>query len=164
MDDAYRALGFVCAHERLWQMELGRLIATARASSVFGRRFLWSDATLKTFDVDAARAGVRSCEGDSVVAAYLQGVNAYVDRLDKRPPEFESAGTDPSHFSLADAAVRHRHLTWFQYHCWMDKLVFAKLAATHGVEYWAPAWAASAQRTRPCSTRTATSTARSTHR
>lgn len=138
VDDAYRALGFVCAHERLWQMELGRLIATGRACSVFGKRFLWSDATMRTFDVDGARAGFRSCGGDAVVAAYFEGVNAYVDRLDARPPEFVSADTDPRHFTLADAAIRHRHLTWFQYHCWMEKIVFAKLAATHGTEYWAP--------------------------
>lgn len=94
--DAYTALGFVHAQDRLFQMELTRRAAQGRLSELFGSRMLDTDILLRTLDLygHAERAVQHlSPRARSMLEAYAQGVNAFMKRrrqvLESRfPPEF----------------------------------------------------------------------------
>lgn len=107
-NDAFRALGYVHAQERLWQMELVRRIAPGRLSEVFG------EATLKT-DQFFRMIGLSEYSAESVrhfneslaapirekVLAYLDGINQFVDN-GKTPLEFTIMGLEKTHFTPTD--------------------------------------------------------------
>ena len=136
VDDAYVALGYACANQRLWQIELQRLVSTGTAASVLGERMRRSDAIMRTFDVAGARAGRAESEGDPLAAAYVAGVNACVERLDEVPPEFVEAGTEPRPLTLDDVAATHRHSSWLTSHDWAAKVALARAVAAHGPDLW----------------------------
>ena len=50
-DDAYFALGFVHAQDRLWQMEMNRRIAAGRMAEILGPNALATDRFLRTLGV-----------------------------------------------------------------------------------------------------------------
>jgi len=52
--DAYRALGYVHAQDRLWQMELIRRIAAGRLAEIFGTELVKTDKFFRGLGVDAA--------------------------------------------------------------------------------------------------------------
>ncbi|MEJ2482290.1 MAG: penicillin acylase family protein, partial [Gemmatimonadota bacterium] len=99
--DALRALGYMHATDRLWQMELFRRIAAGRLSELFGEPGLGTDRFVRT--LGTWRAAARAAEALSPrerfrVEAYVEGVNA---RLSERPPM-------PPEFRL----LRHRPEPW----------------------------------------------------
>ena len=134
--DAFVGMGYASGHERLWQIHLSCLYANGCAASVLGRRFLVQDALHRTFDVPAQRLGIPKSDGDWIVDAYLEGLNAYVASLPEVPPEFSHAGTEPRPFTRADIASRYRFSSWFQHSSWVEKIYLARLMAAHGPEYW----------------------------
>lgn len=90
--DALRALGWLHASERLWQMELLRRTAQGRLSELFGAQALDVDRFVRTLDLWGAAA--RSLAGlpDSthrLLDAYAAGVNARLRSWSgPLPPEF----------------------------------------------------------------------------
>jgi penicillin amidase len=52
--DAFAALGYLHARERLWQMELARRAAEGRLAEVLGPRAVASDRFLRTLDIPLA--------------------------------------------------------------------------------------------------------------
>ncbi len=108
-DDAYRALGYLHAQERLFQMELLRHAGDARLSEVFG-------ADLIAVDIMFCRMGLREYADESILIfnqsaelnikaelkAYMAGINAFI--AEKRlPPEFKLLGNDCAPFTERDA-------------------------------------------------------------
>ncbi len=134
VDDAYRGMGYACASERLWQIHLSCLYANGNAAAEMGPKFVALDALHRSFDVGPARVGVPASEGDGIAQAYLDGLNAWIDRLADVPAEFERAGTVPRHFTLADLAARYRFTGWFQHRSWPEKMMLGRLIARHGIE------------------------------
>ena len=51
VDDAFAALGFVHAQDRLWQMELARRAGQGRLSEMFGEQTYTTDVFLRTLDL-----------------------------------------------------------------------------------------------------------------
>ncbi len=95
-DDAARALGFVHAQDRFWQMHVMRRVAQGRLSELFGAPTVDTDIFLRTMDLEgAARASyeVLSPQAKGILKAYSDGVNAWLERprglLEAQlPPEF----------------------------------------------------------------------------
>jgi len=135
-EDAFIGMGYAAGYERLWQIHLSCLYANGCVASVLGKRFLTQDALHRTFDVPSQRIGIPESDGDWIVDAYLEGLNAYVDELLEVPPEFEQAGTEPRRFTRSDIASRYRFSSWFQHHSWVEKIYLAKLMAAHGLDHW----------------------------
>ena len=132
--DAYRGMGYVEGYERLWQIHLSCLYANGNAAEVLGERFLRQDLLHRAFDVPAARVGIPESEGDWIVDAYLDGLNAYVASLDAPPPEFAGTAAEPRPFTRADIASRYRFTSWFQARSWPEKMFLGRIMARHGVE------------------------------
>ena len=90
--DLYRALGFVHAQERLWQMDFMRRTASGRLSEVMGEATLGLDRFFRTLgfrQLAEANLAVLSEETKTALQAYSEGVNAFLaNRSGPLPLEF----------------------------------------------------------------------------
>ena len=111
--DLYRALGFVHAQDRLWQMELQRRAGQGRLSELFGDRTYATDVFLRTLDLHGyAERSLAALPADVLAAleAYAEGVNAFLTRRvgafePRLPPEFLLLRHEPEPWRAADSAV-----------------------------------------------------------
>jgi len=104
--DAYRALGYVHAQDRLWQMELIRRIAAGRLAEIFGTELVKTDKFFRGLGVDAAaNKAITELDQNSqhylLSIAYLEGINHFIDE-GITPIEFKLVGVDKEHYSLKD--------------------------------------------------------------
>jgi penicillin amidase len=104
--DAFKALGYVHAQDRLWQMEVLRRIGAGRLSELFGVELLETDKLFLTLGIDAAsEKAVAQLEINSEVYklsnAYLEGVNAFISN-GPTPVEFYLTGIEKKDFELKD--------------------------------------------------------------
>lgn len=87
--DAFAALGYLHARDRLWEMELLRHAAEGRLSELFGRRTVAADKTLRARELPALarlRWSPAAPETQRMAAAYAKGVNAWI-ATGHQPPE-----------------------------------------------------------------------------
>ena len=95
-NDAYFALGYAHAQDRLVQMEMLRRVGTGRLSEVAGAMTLDFDRLMRALDLaGAARRSWRTLgpELRRALEVYAEGVNAYLETHEGPwPPEFLLAG------------------------------------------------------------------------
>lgn len=106
--DAYFALGYLHAQERLAQLELYKRLGTGRFAEMVGKAGIASDKTVRTVGVteNAKRSAKLLREGGqtrfrTVLESYLAGINTFVD-TGKTPLEFEILGIKKEKFTLED--------------------------------------------------------------
>ena len=80
-NDAYRALGYIHARDRLFQMDFMRRLGAGRLSEVVGRPTLRLDRTMRTLGL--YRLAVETFkrlppEARAALEAYAEGVNAFL--------------------------------------------------------------------------------------
>lgn len=105
-EDALRALGYVHAQDRLWQMELLRRVAKGRLSEVFGKDLLKTDKFFLSLGIDdnsAETVANTDLNGRTAILsqAYLDGINEFIEK-GPTPIEFYLTGLDKEPFSLED--------------------------------------------------------------
>ena len=109
MLDAARALGYIHASERLFQMEMNRRVGQGRVAEILGADFVNVDKYMRTlgyyreaqssFDATSPWAQER-------LTAYAEGVNAFLDsHRNALPPEFLLIGDRPEPWAPADSLV-----------------------------------------------------------
>lgn len=104
--DMYRALGYLHAQDRLFQMELLRRLARGELAEVFGPDMLESDKLFRTLGLRArADQYVANTDRNSpayqALLAYLDGINHYI--ANRKPPlEFDALGIPKRAFSPQD--------------------------------------------------------------
>ncbi|MEO0526454.1 MAG: penicillin acylase family protein [Bacteroidota bacterium] len=104
--DAFRALGYVHAQDRLWQMELLRRIGRGGLSEVFGKDLLGTDKFFLSLGIDEASietvAGLHADEPMVQLSqAYLDGINTFISE-GPTPIEFYLTGIDKTPFTFKD--------------------------------------------------------------
>ena len=130
-EDAYFALGFVHAQDRLWQMDFQRRVGAARLSEVVGEGALSTDRFLRTLGV--YRAAERTFDNlnaqtQGALLAYSAGVNSFLEnRRGPLPPEFLILGYEPEAWQPADSLVWLKMLSWDLSSNWDDELMRARL-------------------------------------
>ena len=85
-EDAYFALGFAHAQDRLWQMSMLRRTAQGRLSEVFGSRTLKTDELLRRYDLyTLALSSVAAQDKPTqrALEAYAKGVNAWIGQINE---------------------------------------------------------------------------------
>jgi penicillin amidase len=116
LEDAYRAMGFVAAQDRLFQMELTRRVAAGRIAEVAGPEALPLDRRMRTIGIYRhARRHAAMLDKDSAhyVQAYLDGVNCFVrTRKDDYHLEFALSGIKPEPWEVADAFAIMYYMSW----------------------------------------------------
>ena len=115
--DLYRALGFVHAQERLWQMEMQRRVASGRLAEIFGPSAVSTDRLLRTVGLNrAAGSAWQELPADTkaIVDAYVSGVNQYISsrRGSGMPPEFHMLGFTPEPWKSTDVLAGLKLLAW----------------------------------------------------
>jgi penicillin amidase len=106
--DVARALGFVHAQDRFFQMDLLRRHAAGELAELFGRPMLEHDKTVR---VDEFRAHARAVlatlapEERALLAAYTDGVNAGLRSLRAKPFEYLVLRTDPQPWKPEDSVL-----------------------------------------------------------
>ncbi|MDQ3205874.1 MAG: penicillin acylase family protein, partial [Pseudomonadota bacterium] len=106
--DAMRALGFVHAQERYFEMDLMRRTAAGELAELFGPMALDTD---KRHRVHRMRARVEASLDDvfggerAMAEAYVEGVNAGLAALPVRPWPYLLLRTQPEPWQLADSAL-----------------------------------------------------------
>ena len=98
-DDLFRAQGFLHAQERFFQMDLNRRKAAGELAELFGEVALPLDRALRPYRLrDCAQAVLEriSPEHRQWLHSYVDGVNAGLDALGRRPPEYLLIGESPT--------------------------------------------------------------------
>ncbi|MDT7830481.1 penicillin acylase family protein [Pricia sp. S334] len=104
--DAFTALGYVHAQDRLWQMELLRRIGRGGISEIFGREFIETDQFFLALGIDDASVRTiaeldRQKESVQLSQAYLDGINQFMEE-GPTPVEFYLTGIEKEKFTLKD--------------------------------------------------------------
>lgn len=116
-EDAYHALGYAHAQDRLFQMEMIRRLMSGRLAEILGDKLLNNDRIFLNLRLrEAARKSAEkwfSNENDPVVKeakAYLDGINDFVDH-GKMPIEFRLLKIPKRHFEPVDIYTTIEYLT-----------------------------------------------------
>ncbi len=104
--DLYRALGYVHAQDRLFQMEIVRRLARGELAEVLGSKLVPSDTLFRSLRIrEQAAAMVRRQSPDSpawqALQAYLEGINSW-QASHPKPVEFDLIGITPRPFTAED--------------------------------------------------------------
>ena len=104
--DAMRALGYVHAQDRLWQMELLRRVAKGRLSEVFGEDMIKTDKFFLSLGIDDhTKSTVSNLDKQSetivLAQAYLDGINEFI-KNGPTPVEFYLTGLEKEPFTIED--------------------------------------------------------------
>lgn len=136
--DAYLAQGFNAARERLFQIDLWRRRGLGQLSEAFGPAYVEQDRATRLFLYRGdMRAEWESYGPDARRAAtrFTQGVNAYLDWLDRHPEalpeEFRTLGHEPGRWRPEDIVrIRSHGLT----RNLTSEVARSKVACVAGVE------------------------------
>ncbi|VVM99513.1 Acyl-homoserine lactone acylase QuiP [Pseudomonas fluorescens] len=104
--DLYRALGYVHAQDRLFQMEILRRLARGELAEVLGPKLLDTDKLMRSLRIrERAETYLTNLDKQSptfiAMQAYLDGINQYQDSRAK-PAEFDTLGISRRPFTAQD--------------------------------------------------------------
>lgn len=139
--DAYRALGYVMASERLFQMELVRRVGSGELAEVIGVDALESDRFFRTIGVgqharrsaDDLRQNPDS-EALQECLAFLEGINNFI-LSGKKPLEFQLAGIPMREFELEDVYAIAGYIAWSFALAVQTDLLATELEQRHGADW-----------------------------
>ncbi len=116
--DAYYALGYVHAQERLFQMEMLRRLAAGRLAEILGPDLVETDRFFRTIglaEVAKKNAQAHFAAIDKpwkkAALAYLQGVNDFIDK-GSTPPEFVLLGIEKENYTPEDFYLVNGYMTF----------------------------------------------------
>lgn len=129
--DAYRALGYVMASERLFQMEILRRLGSGTLSEILGEKGVKIDKTFRTigarrFFSEKLEQGLINKEMLKEMKAFFEGVNFFVNE-GVTPIEFVAAGIPKTEFSILDSYsvigyFSYAFASFFRHDLLMEKL------------------------------------------
>lgn len=114
--DLYRALGYVHAQDRLFQMEIVRRLANGELAEILGPDLVETDSLFRTLGLrDHAQRYAQAMDKNSpaykALLAYLDGINQYQDS--HRPPiEFDLLGIPQHPFKPEDTIAVSGYLAY----------------------------------------------------
>jgi penicillin G amidase len=107
-EDAFRALGYVHAQDRLFQMELLRRVGAGRLSEILGKDLVEVDRLFRTIGIEQhANESLAAFENDKgkpyykAAVAYIEGINEFIEN-GKTPIEFTLIGIPKEKFTAKD--------------------------------------------------------------
>lgn len=145
--DAFYALGFVHAQDRLFQMDMMRRVAAGRMSEVVGEATLDLDRFMRILGLyGVAEANLPTLPNDIrvILEAYAAGVNAFLEGRDgPLPPEFQLLGYSPEPWRPADSLAWGRLMAWQLSDNWWQELLRYRLSGVLTPDelnqlWWAP--------------------------
>ena len=118
-EDAFFAMGYLHARDRLWQMDVQRRFAEGRLSEILGKEFVKKDLFMRTIGLDrVARDSAEKLRGSAwygLFEAYSRGVNYLIADAQRRgslPLEFKLIGYEPTPWRPEDSLAFARLMAW----------------------------------------------------
>jgi penicillin G amidase len=135
--DAYFALGWLHASERLFQMDVTRRISQGRLSEVLG------DITLQ-LDIDSRIIGHRrmalqqqdslSAGNREILEQYVSGINSFVRETQSMPFEFYLLAYDFEPWTIADCLTILSFQTWYSDDLQNPDKVLTEITSKYGID------------------------------
>ncbi|MBN1573633.1 MAG: penicillin acylase family protein [Deltaproteobacteria bacterium] len=116
-EDAYFAIGYATAQDRLFQMEIIRAAGKGRLSEIFGKDMVKADILYRTVfspcDVKKVYEDM-SPEPKAVLEAYVKGINHYIENMEEPLPfEFLLLNHKPGPWKPEDVISITVFNSWF---------------------------------------------------
>ncbi len=136
--DAFFAVGYVHAQDRLFQMELIRRAGSGRLSEIFGESTLNIDKMFRVLGfVKQSKLLLLSLDADtrSALQSYSDGVNEFIrTHKGKYPIEYDMLNIEPEEWTVENSLLLSRMMAWeLNYSRWVD-LLLAELIQKYGEE------------------------------
>ncbi|MFZ5609368.1 MAG: penicillin acylase family protein [Pseudomonadota bacterium] len=132
-NDAFFAMGFVHAQDRLWQMEMNRHLAAGRLAEIVGEDGLATDVFFRTLGLyRAAGQAYEALDAATRAAfnAYAAGVNAFfANREGALAPEFYLLRHQPEAWTPVDSLAWLKMMAWDLGGNWRDEAARIALLA-----------------------------------
>ena len=130
--DLYFAQGYVCARDRLWQLEFFRRLPSGRLAEVLGAEYLKMDILFRRLGLPKVAQAIwaeTEPERRAWYLAYAAGVNHWVEtHADDLPPEFGRLGIQPEPWEPWHSLLLGRALAWFlSSGSFEEKAIFSQL-------------------------------------
>ncbi len=139
--DLFFGQGYATAQDRLWQMEVGRRVASGTLAELVGSPVLDADRLLRRLGFRrAARAEWHDLEseGQQPLEAYCAGVNAWIaecgSSAGRWPPEFTMLRTRPAPWTPIDCLAFAKYMAFGQAADWQGKWLRGQAVARVGAE------------------------------
>jgi len=130
-NDLYRAVGYIIAQDRLWQMDLFRRATTGRLSEIFGEDLVDTDLLMRSLRIPEKSKLVlenTSPEMVNALEAYVDGINQYISlHEEKLPPEFSILGYVPEKWKAEHTLNLIGYMAWDLTAAWKTEIVIHKI-------------------------------------
>lgn len=138
--DLYRAVGYVMASDRLWQIDLLRRVTQGRLSEIFGKDFVETDLLMRTLRMTEKSLKILdSTENPDILTAleaFSAGVNDYIEaHQDKLPPEFIILGYEPESWKPVHSANLIGYMAWDLTMPYSAEIILHKIGQKLGDDY-----------------------------
>jgi penicillin G amidase len=131
-EDLYRAVGYVMAQDRLWQMDLLRRATTGRLSEIFGEDLIETDLLLRSLRIPEKSELILSSSDEAIIkalTAFSDGVNQFIDNNgDRLPPEFRILRYRPEKWEPAHSVNLTGYMGWDLNMGWSSEVILYKLS------------------------------------
>lgn len=133
-DDAYFALGWVHAQDRMWQMELQRRVGAGRLAEMVGEAGLANDRFMRTLGLYRRAEASFDHLGETTRTALLSygaGINAWIRQHRLRLPlEYLLLGVHPEPWRPADSLVWQKLMALQLAGDWREDILRGQLAGS----------------------------------
>ncbi len=115
-NDLYKAVGYIMAQERLWQMDLIRRATTGELSEIFGEEYVQTDLFLRSLRMtEKSKMVLADTDAEilNCVNYFAEGVNFYIKEAGKKlPPEFRILDYEPDPWTAENTANIIGYMGW----------------------------------------------------
>jgi penicillin amidase len=104
--DAFFAVGYMHARDRLWQLEVQKRMSRGTLAEVFGSSALGFDIYVRTLGLNRSAIdswASLSPQAQQSLDAYSQGINSWIAQNHPLPPEFSLLGITPDQWLPSDS-------------------------------------------------------------
>ena len=116
LPDALRAQGFITGQDRLYQVQLYRLLALGRLAESFGERAIKNDVMMRVMDINGIaerQLAMLDEPAREFYRYYVEGLNAYIkDHTDEHPFGLKLAGIKAEPWTLQDIIAVQVFQAW----------------------------------------------------
>ena len=127
--DLYRAVGFVMAQDRLWQMDLLRRITQGRLSEILGKDLLKTDILMRALRIQEKSEKIMAKSTPEIIhalEAFSEGVNVYMANQ-PLPPEFKILGYIPEAWEPVHSVNLIGYMSWDLKSGWDPEILIHQL-------------------------------------
>lgn len=127
--DLYRAIGFVMAQDRLWQMDLLRRVTQGRLSEILGEDQLNTDLLMRALRIQEKSEKVLSGSAPKIIdalEAFAAGVNFCMENY-ALPPEFKILNYQPEPWQPVHSINLIGYMSWDLTSGWGTEILLHQL-------------------------------------